>query len=157
MAGAEWSGDRLDRPEMVEAWSAQLRSALTEYVDYVARVRRDAEAMWAENPPAEYGSFEAWWRHSRTTAPFAQLQKHLEAAARLTFRLEARYRRNYHELPAKRQEGAQARQHGPALPEAERGGRRPAQPREPHPTGREGGGDFMELIRREGGNGRWSA
>ncbi|MFI6498712.1 hypothetical protein [Nonomuraea typhae] len=160
MAGAEWSGDMLDRPEMVEAWSAQLRSALTGYVDYVARIRRDAEAMWAENPPPEYGSFEAWWRHHKVSAPFAQLQEHLEEAAKLTFRLEARYRRNYHEIPDKRQATAQAKQlaqHAAALPEAERAGRerpRPAQPREPHPAGRDGGGgDFMDLIRREG-NGR---
>ncbi|WP_344458258.1 hypothetical protein, partial [Actinocorallia aurantiaca] len=88
-----WSGEMLDDPEMVEAYTMQLRGVLSEHAERVARIRRDAEAMWAANPPAGYSSFEAWWRHRWLTGPFREIQEHLEAAAALTFKLEARYRR----------------------------------------------------------------
>lgn len=143
----QWSGDMLDDPEMVEAFATQLRRVLSDQADFVARIRRDAEAMWAANPPSGYGSFEAWWRHTQTTSPFAKIQQHIEAAATLTFALEARYRRNRHELPAARQ-AAQARQ-APAL---QRGtgftGRQvsptSAEPRAPAPDG-----EFLDLIRKD--------
>ncbi|GAA3172279.1 hypothetical protein [Nonomuraea roseoviolacea] len=105
-----WSGDMLDRPEMVEAWAGQLRASLAEYVDYVTRIRRDAEAMWKANPPAEFGSFEAWWRHHKVAGPFARLQEHLEEAVKLTFEVAAQHRRQRHEVPAARQAAAQAKQ-----------------------------------------------
>ncbi|WP_214415637.1 hypothetical protein [Sphaerisporangium fuscum] len=144
----EWSGDMLDRPEMVEAFAAQLRRVLSDQADFVARIRRDAEAMWKANPPDGYGSFEAWWRHRWVRSPFAEIQEHLEKAATLTFRLEARYRRSRHEIPARREAAAQAKQ-APALP---RGGpaARPAparatrQPDQAPPLE----GDFLDLIRR---------
>lgn len=114
-SGPEWSGDMLDRPEMVEAFASQLRRAVSEYADYVARIRRDAEAMWKANPPAEYGSFEAWWRHHKVAAPFAKLQEHLEEAAKLTFQLSAQHRRQRHEIPQARQAAVQAKQEAAAL------------------------------------------
>ncbi|WP_188188079.1 hypothetical protein [Nonomuraea sp. SYSU D8015] len=139
----------LDRPEVVQAFAAQLRRALSEYADFVAHMRRDAEAMWAENPPSEYGSFEAWWRHWRVTAPFAEIQEHLEAAARLTFRLEARYRRNRHEIPAKRQAAAQDKQQ--ALAPGPDPAKRPAQPRRAgaRPASAKSDREFLDLIREE--------
>jgi hypothetical protein len=139
----------LNRPEMVEAYAAQLRRVLSDQAEAVARIRRDAEAMWAANPPEGYTSFEAWWRHRWVTSPFAAIQEHLEAAAKLTFQLEARYRRGRHEIPATRQAAAQARQ-APALTRSTDTADRPAQPRSagaraaPPPDG-----DFMNLIRRD--------
>lgn len=105
-----WTGDMLDRPEAVEAFSTQLRRSIAEWAEFVARVRRDAEAMWAANPPAEYGSFEAWWRNHKVTAPFRAIQRHLEEAAKETFRLEAQHRRQRHELPAERRAAMEAKQ-----------------------------------------------
>ncbi|NUW45512.1 hypothetical protein [Nonomuraea rhodomycinica] len=144
-----WSGEMLDRPEMVAAFASQLRHHLAEYADYVSRIRRDAEAMWAENPPPEYGSFEAWWRHGRVTAPLAEIQEHLEKAMKLTHRLEARYRKHRHEIPAARQAAAQAKQ-APALARGTDAGRvaqrRPAEARAPA-TSQDG--SFLDMIRRE--------
>ncbi|MFF4417459.1 hypothetical protein ACFYY8_33460 [Streptosporangium sp. NPDC001559] len=144
-----WSGEMLDRPEMVEAFSTQLRGGLAQYVDYVARIRRDAEAMWRANPPSEYGSFEAWWRHHRTCAPFAKLQEHLEEAVKLTFELAAQHRRQRHEIPAARAEAKQAAaQQQAALTRGSAPARRPApraEPRAPAPAET----DFMDLIRRD--------
>ncbi|MFD8533863.1 hypothetical protein ACFV0L_41290 [Streptosporangium canum] len=140
----------LDRPEMMEAFAGQLRRALTDYADHVARIRRDAEAMWQANPPEGYGSFEAWWRHRWVASPFGEIQDLLEKAATLTFRLEARYRRGRHEIPATRQAAKQAKQ-APALP----GGAgtdaagRPAPPRQPSQAPPLNGGDFLGLIRGE--------
>lgn len=146
--GPEWSGDMLDRPEIVAAFAAQLRQALAAQADYVARIRRDAEAMWKANPPDGFGSFEAWWRHRQLTSPFAEIQAHIEKAATLTFALEARYRRGRHEIPAARQAAAQAKQaQAPALP---RGGPvgRPAEPRQPGqaPPLDRTGRNFLDLL-----------
>ncbi|MEV7006866.1 hypothetical protein [Streptosporangium sp. NPDC051022] len=146
-----WSGEMLDRPEMVEAFSGQLRAGLTEYVDYVSRIRRDAEAMWRANPPAGYGSFEAWWRHYRVTAPFAKLQEHLEEAVKLTFQLAAQHRRQRHEIPAARAEARQAAaaQQQAALTRGSAPARRPvprAEPRAPAPAPAPAEKDFMELV-----------
>ncbi|MGI5273123.1 hypothetical protein ACQEUU_37765 [Nonomuraea sp. CA-218870] len=144
MGSSEWSGDMLDRPEMVEAFAAQLRRAMSEYADYVARIRRDAEAMWRENPPAEYSTFEAWWRHHKVTAPFAEIQQHLEAAAALTFRLEARYRRHRHEIPDRRQAEARRREQ-----RALDGGQEPAP--SPRPAARAAEeSSFLDMIQRGG-------
>ncbi|MBG0819090.1 hypothetical protein [Planomonospora sp. ID82291] len=147
--GPEWSGDMLDRPEMVAAFTAQLRRVLSDQADFVARIRRDAEAMWEANPPEGYGTFEAWWRHRWVAGPFAEIQEHIEKAATLTFQLEARYRRNRHEIPATRQAAAHARQQGPQLtrgagPVDRPTPRRPAGPR---PASDDGG--FLDLIRAE--------
>ncbi|MER7126716.1 hypothetical protein [Micrococcus luteus] len=148
----QWSGEMLDRPEMVEAWAAQLRRALTEYVDYVSRIRRDAEAMWKANPPEGYGSFEAWWRHYKVTAPFAKIQHHLEEAVKLTFEAAAQHRRQRHDLPATRQAAAQARQQQALTRGTTNTASRPAPPRaaEPRaPAAPQGSGDFMDLIRSD--------
>ncbi|MEU4410801.1 hypothetical protein AB0F88_40375 [Streptosporangium sp. NPDC023963] len=149
----EWSGDQLNRPEMMEAWTAQLRRVLSEHADYVARTRRDAEAMWKANPPEGYGTFEAWWRHIWVTGPFAEIQDHIEKAAKLTFALEARYRRGRHEIPAKRQAAAQARQ-APALTHRTESTGRPAQSRlaEPRAPAPEVG--FMDMIHKDRGDRR---
>ncbi|MEU8347702.1 hypothetical protein ACFY2Y_16595 [Janibacter hoylei] len=145
----QWSGDMLDRPEMVEAFTAQLRKLLGSHADYVARIRRDAEAMWDANPPAGYSTFEAWWRARWVKGPLAEIQEHLEKAAALTFKLEARYRRGRHEIPAARQAAKQ-----PKAPELGSGrfgdrtrsaGTRPAAPAAP-----DEGGDFMDLVQRSG-------
>ena len=110
MGEARWSGEMLDSPEMVSAFSGQLRGMLGEYAEFVARVRRDAEAMWDANPPSGYGTFEAWWRARWVKGPLAEIQEHLEAAAALTFKVESRYRRGRHELPAARQAKRDAKQ-----------------------------------------------
>jgi hypothetical protein len=149
-SGPGWSGDMLDRPEMVEAWSAQLRASLGEYVDYVARIRRDAEAMWKANPPDEYGSFEAWWRHHKVTAPFAKLQEHLEEAVKLTFEVAAQHRRQRHEVPAARKAAVEARQEAAELNRGSRAARRlsggqPYPPRRPPAPAAEGG-NFMQVM-----------
>jgi hypothetical protein len=141
-----WSGDMLDRPEMVAAFAGQLRQVLSDQAAYVARIRRDAEAMWKENPPDGYSSFEAWWRHSRVTSPFAEIQEHLEAAAKLTFRLEARYRRHRHEIPQTRQAAAQAKA-AAALPSGTAEPAGPPAARQPE-SAPPLDGNFMEMIRR---------
>ncbi|MFI6889925.1 hypothetical protein [Streptosporangium canum] len=153
-AGPQWSGDMLDRPEMVEAFSDQLRAALVEYVDYVARIRRDAEAMWRANPPSEYGSFEAWWRHHKVTAPFAKLQEHLEDAVKLTFEVAAQHRRQRHELPATRKAAVEARQEAAALsrghsaPRLSGGGQPYPKPRRAAPAA-DDDGSFLDMVSRE--------
>ena len=151
-----WSGDMLDRPEMVDAFATQLRRVLADQADYVARIRREAVSMWAANPPEGYGSFEAWWRHRWVTTPFAAIQEHLEEAAKLTFALEARYRKGRHEIPAARQAAAEAKQ-AQALP---RGAdpKPPTSPRQAESEARraalsssappEAGEAFMDMIRR---------
>ncbi|WP_106403763.1 hypothetical protein [Actinocorallia populi] len=154
---SEWSGDMLDDPEMMKAFSAQLRKILEGQADYVSRIRRDAEAMWKANPPEGYGSFEAWWRHRWVKSPFGRIQEHLEEAAQLTHQLEARYRKGRHELPALRQAARQVKQAPPL------GGRsRPAvQPRPgsapPLPSADQSSEGsrrgFMDMVRDE----RWSA
>ena len=154
--GPQWSGDMLDHPEMVEAFATQLRRVLAEQAEFVARIRRDAEAMWRANPPQGYGSFEAWWRHRWVAGPFADIQDHIEAAAKLTFHLEARYRRGRHEIPAARQAAAQAKQQAQQQAQQAaltRGANtaagpapRSAEPRAPAPP--QGGGDFMDLVQR---------
>lgn len=149
----DWSGDMLDRPEMVEAFARQLRQVLSAQADYVARIRRDAEAMWKANPPDGYHNFEAWWRHRWVRGPFAEIQAHLEKAAKLTFALEARYRRGRHEIPAARQAAAQAKQQLPPLQPLQRRdavGREPRQERRPAGPGEAPpDGSFLDLIRRD--------
>lgn len=147
-SGSEWSGDMLDRPEMVAAFAGQLRRALSEYADYVGRIRRDAEALWAENPPAEFGTFEAWWRHHKVTAPFAAIQDHLEAAAKLTFRLEARYRRNRHEIPDRRQAAMEAKQQA-ALSRGQRASTAPPSQQGRPSAKSQQDVNFMDMIKRD--------
>lgn len=144
--GPEWSGDMLESPAMTEAFASQLRAVLRGQADFVARVRRDAEAMWKANPPAGYGTFEVWWRHRWVTGPFAEIQEHLEKAATLTFELEARYRKGRHEIPAARQAAALAKKNGQqaaAVP--------PGTPPRPvqAPGAPAAGGGFLDLIRNE--------
>lgn len=98
----QWSGEMLDRPEMVEAFSAQLRGAIAEYAEFVQRIRRDAEAMWDADRPEGYSTFESWFRARWVKGPLRDIQEHLEEAAKATFRLEARYRKGRHEFPAAR-------------------------------------------------------
>lgn len=151
MAGSsprsEWSGDMLDRPEMVQAFAAQLRRVLSDQAAFVAHIRRDAEAMWAENPPDGYSSFEAWWRQSRVTSPFAAIQDHIEAAAKLTFRLEARFKKHRHTVPATRQAAADAKLQA-AIPRGEHAERSAVSARRPRTEPAQEGDDFMGLIQR---------
>ncbi|MFI6512150.1 hypothetical protein ACIBCT_31495 [Streptosporangium sp. NPDC050855] len=147
-SGPEWSGDMLDRPEMMEAFASQLRRALSDQAEFVARIRRDAEAMWKANPPAGYSTFETWWRHRWVTGPFGEIQELLEKAATRTFQLEARYRRGRHEIPAARQAAAQAKQ----APELARGigfAARADQVRSVRPRAVSPDGSFMDMIRGE--------
>ncbi|GIH91913.1 hypothetical protein ACFFMN_34100 [Planobispora siamensis] len=147
--GAEyetWSGDMLDDPAMMEAFATQLRRRLAEQANYVAHIRRDAEAMWKENPPEGYGSFEAWWRHRWLSGPFGEIQAHLEEAAKLTFRLEARYRRGRHEIPARRQAAAEARQ-ARALPAGLSAAARDAQPAPARAQAGPPEKPFLEMLR----------
>ncbi|MFB4275699.1 hypothetical protein ACBJ59_10440 [Nonomuraea sp. MTCD27] len=143
-----WSGDRLNQPLAVQAFTDQLRRHLSESAMWVARIRRDAEAMWKENPPDGYSSFEAWWRHGRVTSPFAEIQEHLEEAARLTFRLEARYRKHRHEIPEKRQAVAEARQQQAALPHAGVPPERTAVQQRKPPAAKRQDDDFWGSIQR---------
>lgn len=152
--GPTWTGDMLNRPEVVAAFAAQLRRQLGSYAEFVQVIRRDAEAMWAANPPEGYGSFEAWWRHRWVASPFAEIQEHLEEAAKLTFKMEARYRRGRHEIPAARQAAAAAKNQPPALGQASR--RTQAGPGQAAPRSfgkgegsEQGGGDFMNLVKGE--------
>lgn len=98
----QWSGEMLDRPDKVSLFAAQMRSMIGYYADLVARVRRDAEAMWAANPPEGYNTFEAWYRERWVKGPLADIQEHLEEAVKATFELEARYRKGRHEMPEAR-------------------------------------------------------
>lgn len=152
-SGQQWSGDMLDRPEMVEAFTGQLRGSLSEYVDYVARIRRDAEAMWKANPPEGYGNFEAWYRHNKVTGPFAKLQDHLEEAVRLTFQVAAQHRKQRHDLPAARQSAVEAKQEAAALsrgtaPRRVNGGGQPYPAPKSRPAAPAAEGDgFMGMVR----------
>lgn len=147
----EWSGEMLDRPEMVAAFSGQLRRVISEYAEYVSRIRRDAEAMWRANPPEGYSSFEAWWRHRWACHPLRSIQRHLEAAAKETFALEARYRRARHEIPERRAQqraGRPAIGRGPA-PRQVRPGRGEPPPL-PRSKPRSGEVSFLDLVQGEG-------
>ncbi|WP_433250437.1 hypothetical protein ACQPYK_04155 [Streptosporangium sp. CA-135522] len=144
-SGPEWSGDMLDRPEMVDAFTSQLRRSLSDQAEWLSRIRRDAEAMWKANPPEGYSSFEAWWRHRRIAGPFGEIQELLEKAATLTFQLEARYRRGRHEIPAARQADAQAKQ----APELARGTDFADRARSARPRPVSSDGSFMDMIRGE--------
>src|SRR5262249_46701250 len=62
-SGPQWTGDMLSNPEIVGVFAAQVRRYLGDYAQFIAMIRRDAEAMWAANPPEGYSSFEAWWRN----------------------------------------------------------------------------------------------
>lgn len=150
-SGSEWSGDMLDRPEMMEAFATQLRRSLSDQAERLARIRRDAEAMWEANPPEGYGSFEAWWRHRWVAGPFAAIQDHIEKAATLTFQLEARYRRGRHEIPATRQAAAAARE-ATAIPQHRTNHAVPGVAARPAdaPTDAPPGGDFMSMVRGDG-------
>jgi hypothetical protein len=119
-SGPEWYGDMLDSEERVALFAAQLRRNIASQAEVVAAIRRDAEAMWAANPPAGYGSFEAWWRHRWVRGPMRDIQELLEKAAASTHALEARYRRGRHEIPARRLAAAERKelkhqQHRPPL------------------------------------------
>jgi hypothetical protein len=154
-APQEWSGDMLDQPEMVQAFAAQLRRVLSDQAAFVAQIRRDAEAMWAENPPEGYGSFEAWWRHGRVTAPFAAIQERLEDAAKLTFRLAARHEKHRHKVPDRRQAAAEAKQQA-ALGHGSEPVSAPGPPqRRPVAAPAQADTNFMDMIQRD--NGRRSA
>ncbi|MFK0113967.1 hypothetical protein [Streptomyces sp. NPDC091217] len=144
----QWSGDMLDRPEMVSAFAKQLRGVLKAQAEYVASIRKDAEAMWKENPPEGYSTFEAWWRHRWVTSPFGQIQEHLEAATALTHQLEARYRRGRHEIPEAKKQAALEKKQARETPAVTAGGAPvPPKPREA-PTAGSAGGDFLELVRK---------
>ncbi|MEU1731370.1 hypothetical protein [Streptosporangium sp. NPDC020145] len=151
---SEWRGEMLATPEMMEAFARQLRKSLADQAEWLARIRRDAEAMWAANPPKGYGSFEAWWRQKWVAGPFGKIQEHIEAAGALTFALEARYRQGRHEIPAARQAAAEAKQAQQqaltrgAAPAARQPAPR-AEPRAPAPASSPSEPtDFMGLIQR---------
>ena len=108
-ASPGWSGELLASPKAMETYTKYLRDAINELAVNVAEMRRGAEAMWRANPPEGYNTFEVWWRHIWVTSPFAELQKHLEEAAALTFKLEARYRKGRHEVPDAKLAAARAK------------------------------------------------
>ena len=140
----------LDRPEMTEAFAGQLRQVLNAQAEYVAKIRRDAEAMWKANRPEGYSSFEAWWRHRWVTSPFAAIQDHIEQAAKLTFQLEARYRQGRHEIPAARQAAALEKKRAKQGVPAVTAGPATAAPQQAvGPAQAATGGDFLGLIRKE--------
>ncbi|MGJ6967890.1 hypothetical protein ACSDR0_38875 [Streptosporangium sp. G11] len=147
-SGPEWSGDMLDRPEMMEAFASQLRRALSDQAEFVAKIRRDAEAMWKANPPEGYNTFETWWRHRWVTGPFGEIQELLEKAATRTFQLEARYRRGRHEIPAARQAAAQAKQ-APELAPGTGFAAHADQARSARSRPVSSDGNFMDMVRRE--------
>lgn len=156
-SGPRWTGEMLDSPEKMDAYTAQLRAHLAHYVTSVADVYRDADAMWKANPPAEYGACAAWWNHRQVTGPFAAILKHLEEAMRLTFKVEAEYRRRFHETPeamrreaaAKRQQAAIAGGPPPALGSGNYGGRN-QQPAQRPPGGQPApGASFMDLVQEQ--------
>ncbi|MFH8582538.1 hypothetical protein [Streptomyces zaomyceticus] len=150
-SGPEWSGDMLTKPEMVEAFSTQLRGVLKSQAQFVADVRQEAEAMWKANRPDGYSSFEAWWRHRWVVGPFREIQDHLEEAAKLTFELEARYRKGRHELPAARQAAALAKKDAKQVTAGS--GAVPPKPVAPPTPGYTGGAggtrDFLGLVHEE--------
>lgn len=148
-SGPEWSGDMLTKPEMVEAFSTQLRGVLKSQAQFVADVREEAEAMWKANRPEGYGTFEAWWRHRWVVGPFREIQEHLEDAAKLTFELEARYRKGRHELPAAKQASALEKKQAKQAPQVTAGPVAvPPQPVEAPTAGAGGSRDFLELVNR---------
>lgn len=156
MTTPQWSGEMLDRPEMVQAFAAQLRRMLSENAAFVQAIRRDAEAMWDANPPEGYSSFERWWRAKWVKSPMGEIQEHLEEAAKLTFKLEARYRKGRHEIPAARLAARQKTQvERPALGSGQFGRR--STPSSfgsgasgpPPQGGPDGGGDFLDLVRQQ--------
>ncbi|MBA3556137.1 MAG: hypothetical protein H0W29_15450 [Gemmatimonadales bacterium] len=153
-SGPEWSGDMLDKPEMVQAFATQLRGVLKGQAMYVAEIRNEAEAMWKANRPEGYGTFEAWWRHRWVTGPFAEIQDHLETAAKLTFDLEARYRKGRHEIPAARQAAALEKKQAKQAPQVTAGpAGAPPRPVDPPNFGAgaasAGGRNFLELANKE--------
>lgn len=146
-SGPQWTGDKLDRPENVALFAAQLRRNINGYAELVAAVRRDAEAMWHANPPEGYSTFEAWWRERWVRGPLREIQEHLEKAAALTHALEARYRRGRHEIPAARQAAASGRSRQPAVGPAPRAPQRPqAVPAPEPPTS-----NFMDMVNERRG------
>ncbi|WP_328565278.1 hypothetical protein [Streptomyces coelicoflavus] len=150
-SGPEWSGDMLTKPEMVEAFATQLRGVLKTQAAFVEDVRTEAEAMWKANRPDGYSSFEAWWRHRWVVGPFREIQEHLEEAAKLTFDLEARYRKGRHEIPAAKQAAALEKKRAKQAPAVPAGpGAVPPKPVEP-PTAAPADGprDFLGLVHRE--------
>lgn len=150
-SGPEWSGEMLNKPEMVEAFSTQLRGVLKTQAAFVADVRQEAEAMWKANRPEGYSSFEAWWRHRWVTSPFREIQEHLEEAAKLTFDLEARYRRGRHEIPAARQAAALEKKQAKAAKQQALPGSAavPPRPSEPPTAGADAPHDFLSLVSKE--------
>ncbi|MFZ3475457.1 hypothetical protein ACODT4_41430 [Streptomyces sp. 2.9] len=148
--GPEWSGDKLTKPEMVEAFATQLRGVLKAQASFVAEIRGEAEAMWKANRPEGYSSFEAWWRHRWVVGPFREIQDHLEASARLTFELEARYRKGRHEIPEARVAAALEKKQQKAAPQVAAGKTAvPPKPVAPPTAGAGGSRDFLELVNRE--------
>ncbi|MFB8044165.1 hypothetical protein ACFC8F_23125 [Streptomyces hydrogenans] len=150
-SGPEWSGDMLTAPELVEAFSTQLRGVLKAQASFVAEVRQEAEAMWKANRPEGYGSFEAWWRHRWVCGPLREIQDHLETASKLTFELEARYRKGRHELPAARQAAALAKKDAKQLTATGQAAAppRPSAPPKPVAQTSAGGRDFLGLVQEE--------
>lgn len=142
-----WTGDMLDDPVRVAAFSGQLRQTVNYYAEWVAGIRRDAEAMWRANPPEGYGSFERWYRERWVRGPLREIQEHLEAAAAATHALEARHRRGRHEIPERRLQDKAAKQARKQLPAAT-ARRTPARPaaRAPLPAERPPV-DFMDAIK----------
>ncbi|MGS2645800.1 hypothetical protein [Streptosporangium sp. G12] len=152
-SGPEWSGDMLDDPEQMAIFASQLRRVLSDQANWLAHIRRDAEAMWAANPPEGYGTFEAWWRHHWVCKPFDKIQDLIEKAATETFALEARHRRGRHEIPAARQAAAQTRQ-APALTRGTEPAGRPAQSRLAEPRAPAAKVGFMDMIHKDRGDRR---
>lgn len=148
-SGPEWSGDMLSKPEMVDAFATQLRGVLKTQAAFVADVRSEAEAMWKANRPEGYSSFEAWWRHRWVVGPFREIQEHLEEAAKLTFELEARYRKGRHEIPARKQAAALEKKNAKAPQVGAGSAAVPPKPVEPPAAGAGAPHDFLSLVSKE--------
>lgn len=149
----EWEGEMLDRPEMVSAFAGQLRRILREYAEFVRRIRVDAEALWKENPPEGCSSFEAWWRHLWLCHPMRSIQHHLEAAAKETFALEARYQKARRDIPAKRQAKRAGASYGAVTGRVVTGRTTPppvTRRDEPPPIANPDGPSFLDIIRGGG-------
>jgi len=147
-SGDGWNGEMLSTPEAVEVFAAQLRAKLRPFEDLIRHVRRDAEAMWRETPPAEYGPFEARRKQKWMSAPLRDIENALRDAIEATQALPARYRRARVEIPeARRAKGAPTPALGPgaarrtAPPRPAAAPSRPAQPR------RAAGRTFLDSLR----------
>ncbi|MEU4235376.1 hypothetical protein AB0F17_64845 [Nonomuraea sp. NPDC026600] len=146
-----WRGEMLVTPENMDALSGQIRALIADLSEFIGPIRMDAEAMWRANPPEEYGRIEAAVRHHKLVSKFAKLQEHLEEARKLTFEVAAQYRKQRHDVPARKAEAAEIKREaalnrGPAAPRHLSGGQPYPRPRPASRPGDDDGGSFMDRV-----------